>query len=145
MKAEIEIYTDGACKGNPGKGGWAALLIYKEHKLEISGYESNTTNNRMELMAVIGALRALKRPVTGKLYTDSRYVQQGISEWLKGWKLNNWKTKAKTPVKNEDLWKIYDSLSQPHTLTPIWVKGHNGHPQIERCDHLANLAIINEK
>ena len=133
----IEIYTDGACSGNPGPGGWGALLKWNGHEKEISGHEDETTNNRMEMMAVIKALEALKKPSTVKLYTDSTYVQKGVDEWMDGWKAKNWPSK----IKNQDLWKRIDSLVQLHNVTLIWVKGHAGHPGNERADELATGAI----
>ena len=138
---KITLYTDGACKGNPGIGGWGALLIYKGHEKTLYGGEADTTNNRMELMAVIEGLSALKRPCEVDVYTDSRYVQQGISEWLAGWKRNGWKTAAKKPVKNADLWQMLDEVNQKHKVSWHWVKGHAGHAGNERADELANLGI----
>jgi ribonuclease HI len=137
----IDIYTDGACKGNPGPGGWGALLVRGVHEKELWGGEAHTTNNRMELIAVIRALAALKRPVSARVYTDSRYVQQGISAWLSGWKQNGWKTASRAPVKNVDLWQELDTLAALHRLEWIWVKGHAGHPGNERADRLANRGI----
>jgi len=137
----IDIYTDGACRGNPGPGGWAALLISGEHEREISGAEKLTTNNRMELTAVIRALEALKRPVQGNLYTDSQYVRQGVLEWLPQWKARGWKTASKQPVKNQDLWQTLDELVKSHRLEWHWVKGHSGNAGNERVDALANRAI----
>ncbi|WP_026685332.1 ribonuclease HI [Azovibrio restrictus] len=139
--ADIDIYTDGACKGNPGPGGWGALLRSGAHEKELWGGEPETTNNRMELTAVIRALKALKRPVQARVYTDSKYVQQGISEWIHGWKRNGWKTASKAPVKNADLWQQLDKLVAQHQLQWIWVKGHAGHPENERADALANRGI----
>ncbi len=139
--ADIDIYTDGACKGNPGPGGWGALLRSGAHEKELWGGEPETTNNRMELTAVIRALEALKRPVQARVYTDSKYVQQGISEWIHGWKRNGWKTASKAPVKNADLWQQLDKLVAQHQLQWIWVKGHAGHPENERADALANRGI----
>ncbi len=138
---KVEIYTDGACKGNPGPGGWGAVLRFGPHEKEIFGGEANTTNNRMELLAVIEALRLLKRPCTIAVHTDSQYVQKGISEWLKGWKARGWRTASKEPVKNADLWQILDSLTQPHRISWHWVKGHAGHPENERADRLANDGV----
>ena len=138
---QVEIYTDGACRGNPGPGGWAALMLFGEHERELSGAEAQTTNNRMELTAVIRALEALKRPVRGRIYTDSQYVRQGILEWVKNWKARGWKTADKKPVKNQDLWELLDALAQTHTLEWIWVKGHSGNVGNERVDQLANRAI----
>jgi ribonuclease HI len=141
-KTPVNIYTDGACKGNPGPGGWGALLICGEHVKELCGGEANTTNNRMELSAVIQALAALKNPpASARVHTDSKYVQQGISQWIHGWKKNGWKTASKTPVKNVDLWRELDRLTALHELEWIWVKGHAGHPGNERADALANQGI----
>lgn len=137
----IEIYTDGACSGNPGPGGWGALLRWNGHEKELSGGEGETTNNRMEMMAVIKGLEALKKPSVVKLYTDSKYVQQGVNEWLEGWKARNWKSASKKPVKNQDLWQQIDSLIQAHDVEFIWVKGHAGHEFNERVDKLAVQAI----
>ena len=135
----VEIYTDGACKGNPGVGGWGALLTTGDHTRELSGGEPNTTNNRMELLAVIRALEALKRPCRARVHTDSQYVQLGISKWIHGWKKNGWKTADKKPVKNAELWRELDELARQHDLEWVWVKGHAGHPGNERADALANL------
>jgi ribonuclease HI len=137
----IEIYTDGACRGNPGPGGWAALLSMGEHEKELSGAEALTTNNRMELTAVIRALEALKRPVHARLYTDSEYVRRGISEWLSGWKARGWRTADRKPVKNQDLWQRLEELSAAHRIEWHWVPGHAGVPGNERVDRLANQAI----
>ena len=137
----IEIFTDGACKGNPGPGGWGAVLVAGGHEKELFGGESPTTNNRMELMAVIEALRALKRPCIVNIYTDSQYVQKGISEWIHGWKARGWKTADKKPVKNADLWQALDEAQKPHQITWHWVRGHNGHPGNERADALANRGV----
>lgn len=134
----IEIFTDGACSGNPGPGGWGVILRHKTTEKELSGREENTTNNRMELTAVISALKALKAPCDITLYTDSKYVMDGINQWLPKWKENNWKTaNKKTPVKNIDLWQELDKLREPHSIQWIWVKGHAGHPENERVDRLA--------
>jgi ribonuclease HI len=138
---KVEIYTDGACKGNPGPGGWGALLIAGGHKKEMFGGEPNTTNNRMELKAVIEALSALKRPCEVVVHTDSQYVQKGISEWIHGWKARGWKTAAKEPVKNVDLWQALDAAQARHTIQWRWVKGHAGHDGNERADALANLGV----
>ncbi|MCS6764125.1 MAG: ribonuclease HI [Candidatus Protistobacter heckmanni] len=138
---EVRIYTDGACKGNPGPGGWGALLVYGEHEKELFGGEPNTTNNRMELLAVIRSLEALKQPCKIEVYTDSQYVQKGISEWIKGWKARNWLTAAREPVKNADLWRELDALRQNHEVSWHWVRGHNGHPGNERADQLANRGV----
>ena len=137
----IDIYTDGACRGNPGPGGWGALLIFNGRVREISGAEATTTNNRMELLAVIHALRALKRSVRARIYTDSQYVRLGITEWLSGWKARGWRTADRKPVKNQDLWQQLDELAAGHELEWHWVKGHSGVPGNERCDQLANSAI----
>jgi ribonuclease HI len=137
----VDIYTDGACRGNPGPGGWAALLIAGDNERELSGAETRTTNNRMELMAVIRALEALKRPVRGRVYTDSQYVRQGVLEWLTQWKKRGWKTADRKPVKNQDLWQALDDLAQRHELEWHWVKGHSGIIGNERVDALANRAI----
>ncbi len=136
--SKVEIFTDGACKGNPGRGGWGALLTIDGHEKEIFGGELNTTNNRMELRAVIEALTTLTRPCEVVLHTDSQYVQKGISEWIHGWKKRGWKTAAKEPVKNEDLWKALDAIQATHAVDWRWVRGHNGHPGNERADVLAN-------
>lgn len=137
----MEIYTDGACRGNPGPGGWAALLRSGAHEREISGAEALTTNNRMELTAVLRALQALKRPVQARLYTDSEYVRRGISEWLRGWKARGWRTADRKPVKNRDLWEQLDELAGKHRIEWLWVPGHAGVPDNERVDRLANEAI----
>ena len=137
----IDIYTDGACRGNPGPGGWAALLRMGDHEREISGAETLTTNNRMELTAVIRALEALKRPVQARVYTDSEYVRRGISEWLPGWKARGWRTAERKPVKNQDLWQRLDELSAGHQIDWHWVPSHAGVPGNERVDRLANEAI----
>jgi len=140
---KVNIFTDGACKGNPGKGGWGALLIYNGVEKELSGGEMDTTNNRMELMAVIKALESLKFPCSLNITSDSTYVLKGITEWLKNWKKNNWKTAAKKEVKNADLWQRLDQLVQQHEIQWHWVKGHSGHLENERVDQLANLGIEN--
>ena len=137
----VEIYTDGACKGNPGPGGWGAILRQGAHEKELWGGEKETTNNRMELTAAIRALEALKRPVGGKIYTDSQYVLKGINEWIHGWKKNGWKTSDKKPVKNEDLWRRLDALAEQHHVEWVWVKGHAGHDGNERADELANRGV----
>ncbi len=142
MTARVEIYTDGACSGNPGIGGWGAVLRYKDIEKEISGGEKYTTNNRMELMAVIQALKALKATCNISLYTDSKYVMCGITEWLENWKRNGWHTANKhKEVKNIDLWQELDGLIQKHEIRWIWVKGHNGHAENERCDALARQEV----
>lgn len=138
----IYIYSDGACKGNPGPGGWGALLVKGGHRKEISGGEANTTNNRMEMTAVIRALESLKQPSTVEVHTDSQYVQKGISEWMSGWKRRNWRTADGKPVKNQDLWLQLDSLSQLHRIEWKWVRGHAGHPENERADALANQGVL---
>jgi ribonuclease HI len=135
---KVEIFTDGACKGNPGPGGWGAWLKAGEHEKEIFGGERNTTNNRMELMAVIEALSALTRPCDVILHTDSQYVQKGISEWIHGWKMRGWKTAAKEPVKNADLWQALDAAQARHKVEWRWVRGHAGHLGNEKADQLAN-------
>lgn len=137
----VIIYTDGACSGNPGPGGWGALLIYGEKEKELSGGEALTTNNRMELMAAIRALEALKGKCAVDLYTDSNYVRHGIMEWIHGWKKNGWKTADKKPVKNADLWQELESAASQHTVTWHWVKGHSGDVNNERVDALARAAI----
>jgi ribonuclease HI len=138
---KVEIFTDGACKGNPGRGGWGALLLAGGHKRELFGGEPNTTNNRMELKAVIEALTALKRPCEVVVHTDSQYVQKGISEWIHGWKARGWKTAAKEPVKNVDLWQALDAAQSMHRIEWRWIKGHAGHDGNERADALANLGV----
>jgi ribonuclease HI len=137
----VEIFSDGACRGNPGPGGWGALLRAKGVEKELWGGEADTTNNRMELTAVIRALEALKRPSRVRLYTDSQYVQKGISQWIHGWKRNGWRTADKKDVKNADLWRELDELAQKHRIEWHWVKGHAGHPENERADQLANKGI----
>jgi ribonuclease HI len=141
MSDVVEIYTDGACRGNPGPGGWAAVLSVGEREKEISGAENPTTNNRMELQAVIGALQALKRPVDVRVYTDSQYVRRGILEWLSQWKARGWKTADKKPVKNQDLWQVLEQEAGKHRIEWHWVPGHAGVPGNERADALANAAI----
>ncbi|MCL1886666.1 MAG: ribonuclease HI [Betaproteobacteria bacterium] len=138
---EIEIYTDGACRGNPGPGGWGVVLIAGHHRKEMHGGEPETTNNRMEIMAVIEALHALKRSCRVILYTDSQYVKKGITEWIHDWKRRGWKTAAKKPVKNADLWERLDEVQAKHQIDWRWVKGHAGHPENERADELANLGL----
>lgn len=137
----IDIYSDGACKGNPGRGGWGALLVSGARRLEICGGEADTTNNRMEMMAVIRALERLKRPSRVRVHTDSQYVQKGVSEWMAGWKRRNWKTADGKPVKNQDLWQELDALSRIHAIEWKWVRGHAGHPENERADFLANQGV----
>ena len=141
MSDIVEIYTDGACKGNPGPGGWGALLIYKGAEKELWGGEPNTTNNRMELMAAICALIALTRPCQVRLITDSQYVMKGIQEWLPNWKKRGWKTASKEPVKNADLWQALDEQVNRHQVTWQWVRGHTGHPGNEKADQLANRGV----
>jgi ribonuclease HI len=137
----VKIYTDGACRGNPGPGGWGALLRYGESEKKLSGSELYTTNNRMELMGAIQALAALKEACKIELYTDSKYVQQGVKEWLPSWKKNNWKRADKKPVKNVDLWQALDNEAHRHTVNWHWIKGHSGHPENDLADALANQAI----
>ena len=138
----VEIATDGACKGNPGPGGWGAILRYGSVEKDMSGGEPLTTNNRMELMAAIRALDALKRPSHVTLSTDSRYVMDGLTKWLKGWQRNGWKTASKQPVKNADLWRELVAAAEPHRIDWQWVKGHAGHPDNERADRLASDAAL---
>ena len=137
----IKVYTDGACKGNPGEGGWGALIVQGDTNKEIYGGESNTTNNRMELMAVIKALSLMSSENDVTIFTDSTYVQKGISEWIINWKRNGWKSSSKKPVKNKDLWVELDSLNASLSVNWKWVKGHAGHPENERADYLANLGV----
>jgi len=139
----VEIFTDGACSGNPGKGGWGAILRFKDKVKELSGFEAETTNNRMELTAVIKALEALKFPCKVILTTDSLYVAKGITTWLPEWKMKGWRTANKKPVKNADLWQALDKLASAHEIEWLWVKGHTGHAENERCDELATKAILN--
>ena len=141
MSKRVVIYTDGACKGNPGIGGWCAFLSIDEHVRELFGGELQTTNNRMELKATIEALTALKYPCSVDLYTDSVYVRDGVTKWLDNWKRNGWRTAGKQPVKNQDLWEQLDRVMAQHTITWHWVKGHSGDPGNERADSLANLGI----
>ncbi|HEU5046765.1 MAG TPA: ribonuclease HI [Rickettsiales bacterium] len=137
----VTIYTDGACSGNPGPGGWGAVMLYNDREKELSGGEAETTNNRMELMAAIEALNSLKKPCKVNLYTDSNYVRQGITGWIFGWKKNNWRTADKKPVKNADLWQLLDEAARKHDVQWHWVKGHNGDPLNERADELARKGI----
>ena len=141
LKKKVQIYTDGACRGNPGVGGWGASLQYNGTKKEIYGGELETTNNRMELTAVIEALKLLKEPAELTINSDSKYVLSGINEWLPNWKKRNWKTAGNKPVKNVDLWQQLDTLTQPHNIKWVWVKGHSGNPGNERADALANKGI----
>lgn len=138
---KVVVYTDGGCRGNPGPGGWGAVLQFGEHEKEIYGYDAETTNNRMELMAAISALELLSRSCEIDLTTDSQYVRQGILEWMDGWKKRGWKTAAKKPVKNKDLWERLDAAVQSHNIRWHWIKGHSGHPGNERADDLANRAM----
>ena len=138
---EVEIWTDGGCKPNPGPGGWGAVLKYGAHVKELSGAEAATTNNRMELTAAIAALESLKRPCAADLYTDSRYVMDGITQWIHGWKQRGWKTASREAVKNADLWRRLDEARERHTVRWHWVRGHNGHDMNERADALARAAI----
>ncbi|OYY89761.1 MAG: ribonuclease HI [Sphingomonas sp. 28-66-16] len=140
--AKVEIFTDGACKGNPGPGGWGAVLRMGDKEREIAGGEPLTTNNRMEMMAVVEALNALKRPCAVTLYTDSRYVMDGLTKWIKGWQRNGWRTADKKPVKNADLWQALLAAAKPHRIEWQWVKGHAGHPENERADALASAAAV---
>jgi ribonuclease HI len=141
MTEIVDIYTDGACSGNPGPGGWGALLRIDGKEKELSGYVAQTTNNRMEMMAVIEALRSLKRPVAVRVHTDSQYVQKGISEWIHGWKKRSWQTADRKPVKNVDLWQALDAATVGHKIEWLWVRGHAGHVENERVDELARRAI----
>ena len=138
---KVKIYTDGACKGNPGRGGWGAVLQYGNSEKEISGFQAETTNNIMELTAAVEALKLLKEPCEITLTTDSTYVKNGISKWIFSWKKNGWKTASKKSVKNKGLWQELELLSKNHSINWKWVKGHSGHPENERCDQLANEAI----
>ncbi len=137
----VRLYTDGSCHGNPGPGGWAAILEWGTKVRELTGNDPATTNNRMEMLAVVEGLRALKEPCAVEVWTDSRYVVDGMTSWLAGWKKRGWKTASKQPVKNEEIWRALDEEAARHTVTWNWVKGHDGHPQNERCDELANEAI----
>lgn len=141
MQDTVEIFTDGACRGNPGPGGWGAILRYKGKEKALSGAEAATTNNRMELMAAIAALESLTRPCKVVLTTDSQYLRKGISEWIAAWKARGWKTASRKPVKNVDLWQRLEAAAAPHQIKWHWVKGHSGHRENELCDQLANQAI----
>ena len=140
-RSHVEAYTDGACSGNPGPGGWGVLLRFGETEKELSGGAADTTNNRMELTAAIEALEALKRPCKVSVYTDSQYVKGGVTGWINGWKANGWRTAAKKPVKNEDLWRALDAATRRHDIEWHWVKGHAGHPENERADALARKGM----
>jgi len=137
----VDIFTDGACSGNPGPGGWAAILRWRDTEKELSGYAADTTNNRMEMIAAIQGVEALKRGVQARLYTDSTYVRDGITRWIERWKQNGWRTAAKKPVKNEDLWRRLDTALEGHQVEWHWIKGHSGHVENERCDQLARDRI----
>jgi ribonuclease HI len=141
VRTRVEIFTDGGCQPNPGTGGWAAVLLYKDKRLEISGAEVNSTNNRMELTAAVRALEALKRPCDVIMHTDSEYLRNGVTTWMKGWKRNGWKRKEGA-LKNIDLWQQLDELTQQHNIEWRWVRGHSGHDLNERCDELATQAIV---
>ena len=141
MTDRVEIFSDGACRGNPGPGGWGALLRYKGHEKLLSGGEAHTTNNRMEMMAAIQALESLRRPCKARVTTDSQYLHKGITEWLANWKRRGWKTAGKQPVKNADLWERLDQALAQHEVEWHWVRGHSGHPENERADQLATQAI----
>lgn len=140
---KIQLYTDGSCLGNPGPGGYGAILIYNKHRRELAEGYLRTTNNRMEMLACIKGLEALTEPCAVELTTDSQYVRQGITQWIHNWKKRGWKTAAKAPVKNADLWKALDAAQEKHKITWHWVKGHSGHPENERCDDLARQAAEN--
>lgn len=142
---KVELYTDGACRGNPGPGGWGALLRYEEQERELYGYQAEATNNQMELMAAIRGLEALTAPCEVVLTTDSKYVLQGMTEWMAGWKRKGWRSASGQPVKNQDLWQRLDKAVQPHKIKWNWVRGHTGHPENERVDSLANRAIDERK
>jgi ribonuclease HI len=139
--SEVEVFTDGACRGNPGPGGWAAILRYRGTEKELGGFEPDTTNNRMEMTAAIAGLEALKRPCRVRLYSDSQYLHDGITKWIEGWKRRGWRTAGKQPVKNIDLWQRLEAASAPHDVVWIWVRGHSGHPENERADALARANI----
>ena len=137
----VDIYTDGACSGNPGPGGWGAVLRWRAAERELSGGEAATTNNRMELMAAIQALESLRRPATARIHTDSQYLRDGITRWISKWKVNGWRTAARKPVKNDDLWRRLDAAAARHRVEWHWIRGHAGHPENERADALARAAI----
>ena len=139
--SEVDVFTDGACRGNPGPGGWAAILRYRGTEKELSGFASHTTNNRMEMTAAIEGLEALKRPCRVRLYSDSQYLRDGITKWMDGWKRRGWRTADKQPVKNIDLWQQLDAAAAPHSVSWMWVRGHSGHPENERADALARARI----
>jgi ribonuclease HI len=139
--SKVQIFTDGSCLGNPGPGGWAAILVSGPHRREITGYAPATTNNRMELQAAIEGLRNLKQACAVELYTDSQYLKNGMEQWMAKWKRNGWRTAARQPVKNADLWEQLDAEAGRHTISWHWVRGHDGHVENERCDYLANEAI----
>jgi len=141
----VDIYSDGACKGNPGIGGWGVLLRFGDHEKQLCGGELDTTNNRMELMAVIEGLKSLNRACKVRVHTDSQYVQKGISEWLASWKRRHWKTSAGQPVKNKDLWELLDQQASRHAVEWHWVRGHSGHPENEEADRLANAGVEKAK
>ena len=140
-RSEVEVFTDGACRGNPGPGGWAAILRYRRTEKDLSGFVPDTTNNRMEMTAAIAGLEALKRPCRVRLYSDSQYLRDGITKWINGWKRRGWVTANKEPVKNIDLWQRLEAAAAPHDVTWIWVRGHSGHPENERADALARARI----
>ena len=144
-KDVVDIYTDGACSGNPGPGGWGALLVYGETERELNGVAASTTNNRMELQAAIEAVEALKRPMRVRLHTDSTYVKDGITQWIHRWKSNGWRTANKKPVKNTDLWERLDKALEPHDVEWHWIPGHTGHPENERADELARRGIEQQR
>tara|TARA_R110002095_G_scaffold72656_6_gene61750 strand:- start:6331 stop:6777 length:447 start_codon:yes stop_codon:yes gene_type:complete len=137
----VDIYTDGACSGNPGPGGWGALMLCNGEEKELSGGEAETTNNRMEMLAAIQAFQALKKPTKVRLHTDSTYLKDGITKWIANWKRNGWRTAAKKPVKNADLWQLLEEVMKPHNVEWHWVKGHSGHPENERADELARQGM----
>jgi ribonuclease HI len=142
---QVDIFTDGACSGNPGPGGWGTILRYRGIEKELSGFEADTTNNRMELRAVLEALGRLKGPCRLTIYSDSQYVCNGMTKWIVGWKQNGWNNSAMEPVKNRDMWEALDETIKPHQVDWVWVKGHAGHPENERCDQLANKALRDKR